>query len=292
MEIVSLLWERCPDGARIEQVTPQETPPSPLIGSLARGILSSAIDGERTERGERPSEPHIVFKSGARVLTRHETRSLERPLVLVFANAKSDQQLVRFVADHGFPKSLYFGIRITPDSMSLAELRQSRERIAEALSDAGSADDLVAKQAVDWSGRPAIYCHLDISGDQRRASYHVASMEALMAHELHLIALHNVRVSFCENCGDQFLTGARTTHRSHRIYCSDRCRKAALRTKARGDDGSPQAIETAARRAEIARLVEETRQRHEAIRYGAEVLAEHGQADANSPEIPFRVPYL
>lgn len=47
--------------------------------------------------------------------------------------------------------------------------------------------------------------------------------------------LSKITVMECEECGTLALAGARTDHRTHMKYCSDRCRVAGNRRKKRAE---------------------------------------------------------
>ena len=52
-----------------------------------------------------------------------------------------------------------------------------------------------------------------------------------MSMEVAFAALQRAKLATCEHCGDVFLTGPTTGRRSHAIYCSGRCRVAAMRAR-------------------------------------------------------------
>jgi hypothetical protein len=52
-----------------------------------------------------------------------------------------------------------------------------------------------------------------------------------MIMEVAMVASHGAKLSQCQHCGTQFLTGTLTGRRSHAVYCSDRCRTAAMRAR-------------------------------------------------------------
>jgi hypothetical protein len=57
------------------------------------------------------------------------------------------------------------------------------------------------------------------------------SFVGFMLMEVAMIVAHGARVAECEKCGTIFLTGPLTWRRAHAVYCSDRCRVAAMRAR-------------------------------------------------------------
>jgi hypothetical protein len=52
-----------------------------------------------------------------------------------------------------------------------------------------------------------------------------------MILEAAMIATHGARAHVCKHCWSFFLTGPTTWRRSHAVYCSDKCRVAAMRAR-------------------------------------------------------------
>ena len=56
-----------------------------------------------------------------------------------------------------------------------------------------------------------------------------------MTMECAFVAMVGARTAACKNCGDFYLTGPLTGRRSHSLYCSDKCRMAAMRKRQAND---------------------------------------------------------
>jgi len=57
------------------------------------------------------------------------------------------------------------------------------------------------------------------------------SLYAFMLMEIGLAAEVGAKATRCEQCNKAYLTGPMTGRRSHAVYCSDRCRVAAMRKR-------------------------------------------------------------
>jgi hypothetical protein len=59
-------------------------------------------------------------------------------------------------------------------------------------------------------------------------------LATFMKMETALAATQGAKLGSCGHCEDVFLTGPLTGRRSHAVYCSSRCRMAAMRLRNAG----------------------------------------------------------
>jgi hypothetical protein len=73
-----------------------------------------------------------------------------------------------------------------------------------------------------------------LEGGKPRMLLQCPDLPSFMRMEIALVALEGAKLATCAHCPNLFITGATTTRRSHAIYCSDRCRVAAMRKRKMG----------------------------------------------------------
>lgn len=155
-----------------------------------------------------------------------ETHDLGNPFVLRFINAGDDEALAQFFTKFGFPES---GVA----ECSRKDAQSIQEVMTTLLTKAGSEQ---AQQEALFLTKQLSLSRIGDTGvlpemEGRRLLFKVLSLGALMRMECAMVAEKDARLSACEHCDTQFLTGPTTGRRGHAIYCSDRCRLAALRAR-------------------------------------------------------------
>lgn len=170
--------------------------------------------------------------------------NLENPVILHFVNAKSDADFSAFFARFGFlDRNTNMLGKQTDQRNELAyesalnwhrtirntmheSLGQDAELRSKRLNNLLNAVDL--KPSVDMSGE----------GGRARITLRPATLLQFMCMEAATASINEVSAHSCEHCGKVFFTGALTGRRAHAVYCSDRCRVAAMRKRnAEGSGG-------------------------------------------------------
>ena len=157
-------------------------------------------------------------RSSRKFPLRLETRDLSDPLILRFFNADDDDALADFLGRFGH---LQPEQHESPRRRLLTNQRQLRHELIMAGSD--NPDD---RRSVLPSG---LDVKAALNGDI--LDFRVLSLFGLMWMEAAMVVEKDARLTACEHCEIAFLTGPTTGRRSHALYCSDRCRVAAMRAR-------------------------------------------------------------
>jgi hypothetical protein len=185
------------------------------------------------------------YRSDRRVPIRLELTNLENPVVIAFVNAKSDDDLAQFFSRFGFhhqyhqldgqpedksfaafmgntawaltfQQSCFHGLRATRDFADEPD-REDREKAMAAITDLFE----------DPMG--GFFPSLTFGDDGLpRMLLRASTLADFMRMEIAQVVLHGAKVTACDHCASAFLTGPLTWRRSHAVYCSDRCRVAAM----------------------------------------------------------------
>jgi hypothetical protein len=171
---------------------------------------------------------------------RRYIENLEDPVVVQFVNAREDADRVNFFTRFGpvlepQRKGLMAQISVEETlehfhgrKIILDVQQRFRDDLTHACG--SQVDALLAINADDY---PSLIPKFGLGGEggalrmllQCRELYFFMKMEVAMA------AMQGVKLGTCGHCGDIFLTGPLTGRRSHAIYCSGRCRVAAMRAR-------------------------------------------------------------
>lgn len=154
---------------------------------------------------------------------------LEDPVALRLINSRTDDELVRFVSRFGLP-SRY---AVSPFSISLAMLHALRENTEELLSMSKFEASRWLTHANDLLRTTALNPSFEFSEKEGRQQLVLrpSSLDDLINFECALALDAGAVMARCAHCDKAFLTGPLTGRRSHSIYCSDRCRVAAMRAR-------------------------------------------------------------
>jgi hypothetical protein len=228
--------ERCPAGVKW---TTRAAPGHPATGE--------PVDGYCYSSGE--TEPVTC-----------QMRNLEQPVVIRFVNARFERSshdgMAGFLGRYGFPTALPVSglFRGFESKMRLKSLQKRQRRL---LRIAGGVTPTLAVQIVNETlahrkfdisslygisgpiAKPAQlrllpkleYPREPHDGETPRLVLAAESLFDYMTMECAFVAMVGARMAACKNCGDLYLTGPLTGRRSHSLYCSDKCRVAAMRKR-------------------------------------------------------------
>jgi hypothetical protein len=164
----------------------------------------------------------------------YRIENLENPVSLHLANCTSDEDLFRFVKRFGM--TAWYADAQVLDRMPMGSLRFIHEQIVQifevlSLSNIDERiDRLDANELFRWSSFSPRFERL--SGDGRsRLIMRPSSLDDLMIMEGAIAADEGAIALRCAHCQRLFLIGPLTGRRSHAVYCSDRCRVAAMRAR-------------------------------------------------------------
>lgn len=156
---------------------------------------------------------------------------LEDPLALRLVNCHTPEDMRRFVSRFGFPDDRCDGMGQSYWLALVRELQRKIEQLLSATAPAASVDNL--RIANDLLKDTKFHPSFEFSEKHGR---HVLTMRArtpadLMAMEVTLAIEVGASLTHCAHCGKAYLTGPLTGRRSHSVYCSDKCRVAAMRLR-------------------------------------------------------------
>ena len=217
MYALSLDWKRCPDGVELFDYGRNEPPKLKVLGSQRRQPTLA--------EGTGPTGLTFRCKSARRLKTLLEVVDLENPLIVRFVNARDDEARAEFFARFGF---LYKNHDEQPRPDALEDQKTLRRLLTVVGTEERDKAIEHVNRALGKSMGFALTPRLDGEG---RLSLHPQSLLGLMLMEAAMIVERGARLTSCDNCGVAFLTGPTTGRRSHAVYCSDRCRVAAMRAR-------------------------------------------------------------
>jgi hypothetical protein len=198
---LTVRFERCPDG--VEFVKP----------SLA---------------------PLFRYRTERRDFDRREFLNLENPVFLDFINATDHEHLREFFDRFGlmFPYLLLCP-GIIPLDTALSYQSEFREYLELTKGDDRGAAIAALNKGLANDPHFNLQPLMHLAGPQAkpRLILHSTSMLNFMLMEVAMAVAHGARLATCERCSASFLTGPLTGRRAHAVYCSDRCRVAAMRAR-------------------------------------------------------------
>lgn len=214
VNIFPLEWQRPRDGVELVEDGP------PFEGQIVKGLIARAVSG-RVER-----------------LT-YRLTNLEDPVSIHLVNAVSNDELVAFVSRFGFLNEYGGGTW-----QGIAEINVIRRDIEEIFT-LPDRSDPHSKMITDHIDRITFLNErLDFLSSVRAAvdfyegRFRLGLQPANLADFAMLEAATAIDIGAtfrrCEQCSKGFLVGPLTGRRSHSVYCSDRCRVAAMRARNKG----------------------------------------------------------
>ena len=177
---------------------------------------------------------------------RHELNDLSDPIAVQFVNAKSDGALKHFLSSYGLPGSFEPPIRYAD---VLSDLPSEKRPIP--------VDRISQKMILGWQ---SIILRILVDKDTKILNALIGITESLrltpavspprgseklaisftpndlfgyMLMEVAFMIVGDGPLLTCDHCGSLFIAGSGTGKRSHKKYCSDRCRVAAMRARKR-----------------------------------------------------------
>jgi hypothetical protein len=156
---------------------------------------------------------------------------LEDPLALRLVNCHTPEDMTRFVSRFGFPDDRCGGEGQGYWVAFATILKDDIEQLLSATAPGASVADLGA--ANQLLKHTTLHPSFEFSEKHGR---HILVMRArtpadLMAMEVTLAIEVGASLTHCAHCGKAYLTGPLTGRRSHSVYCSDKCRVAAMRLR-------------------------------------------------------------
>jgi hypothetical protein len=214
--------ERAIDGVELVELPPVQHD-SDVIQTLAGGFVSSFAPPS-------PHPPPLIFRHRT---DRTEKARLEfnpeKPVVVDFLNATDDERRCRFFEKFGFtvPGSQVFREEVLSNQEQLRHLLETTN-IGSAAVAVKTANDVIAAY------RGSELLPIWHQAGKRGSPHLILQSKSLLAHmlmETANVIAYGARLAACERCGAAFLTGKMTGRRSHSVYCSGRCRMAAMRAR-------------------------------------------------------------
>jgi hypothetical protein len=218
-----LTWTKCPDGVELVGRPGRSAPKEPQANVTVIDMEPEA-GWEYRNRSEKVATVEIAPRANLRGL-----------IVLDFVNATTDQRRLDFLDKHGHP----FGEdRLSGEAAKVTDAATLRARQQDMRSylimAAGEGDASASVPAVNQAlGNVGTLLSpsFEIVDGEARVVLRPKSLWQYMVMEVASAALHGVRYSECEHCGDAYLTGPMTGRTSYSKYCSSKCRMAALRAR-------------------------------------------------------------
>jgi hypothetical protein len=227
--------ERCADGVELVELDELEMP----ADAYAR----------ETEPDEPSARPEMVFRYRTE---RRETylktiENLESPIVVTFVNATDDRKRQLFFkqfglgtpVDHTIWNRPYRARLVLARALKRSDTLEHQSKYRELLHIIGGEDRIAAMTAINSTIGNRVGAENNLIPTFHLAGPHgtpqlllkSASLLGFMKMEMAMIASNGARVGECEKCSAMFVTGPMTGRRSSAIYCSDRCRVAAMRAR-------------------------------------------------------------
>jgi hypothetical protein len=169
----------------------------------------------------------VCARSDAMEPLSYEVTNLENPLAIRFINTESEDDVVAFVSRFGLPQKLSAPNQVCLTSLSA--LKQDLEDVLglgafpNSVEKARHVNDMLKYVSLAPSFEYADGANKLIMRPTDLAD--LMMMEAVFAYEV------GATLSRCAHCSKAYLTGSMTGRRSHAVYCSDRCRVAAMRKR-------------------------------------------------------------
>lgn len=231
MFLISLDWNKPADG--VEVVPALEA--APHLAEVIADIPLNLAELDPVEAAWFSFEDDAVIRGKTDSLTPYKivVSNLEDPYAVRFINARTKDDLAAFIRRFGEPQRL--GLTEKPEGAFVKDLASLRADLAQGLELTNTADDDVAR--TNWASehlafttlRPVFECN---EVDQRpRLAFRPETLSDLMFCEVALAHDAGAKLRRCDHCGTAFLIGHLTGRRATAVYCSDRCRVAALRLK-------------------------------------------------------------
>ncbi|WEX77987.1 hypothetical protein PYH37_002831 [Sinorhizobium numidicum] len=207
MYMISLDWRRPSDGV---EVVPANT------------LLPDILGDAQLVRAKTDRKSLIPFR----------VKSLEDPMALRLVNARNIDALASFTSRFGMPAPPDY--KADREWMLVPLLESLREELEEGLQLTNADEDSGrALWAERYLRNVSFYPAFEHSEDAKRQKlvFKPSSLADLMFCEVAFALEAGAKLRHCEHCGSVFLTGHLTGRRASAVYCSDRCRVAALRAK-------------------------------------------------------------
>jgi hypothetical protein len=231
---------------------------STKISVTAMDIGGFAINLERCRDGvelvEQRDRTLFRYRSEQIDRWRHAFVDLEKTVLVDFVNAVDDEQRQAFFEQYGLMLNIDRGTLLRRDeetreaplildkrghrpAIDREAVLQNQSWFRALLLDAGSGVESDA--IVDINSIYAQSTLYDLAPAFHRAGprgkpqvvMESRTVIGFMILEAAMIATNDARVHECEYCRSLFLTGPATWRRSHAVYCSDKCRVAAMRAR-------------------------------------------------------------
>jgi hypothetical protein len=167
--------------------------------------------------------------------------NLENPIALHLINCRSDADFIAFLSRFGMLMN-HLKSPDAPDYADMTELSGAKGDLEDILWLSSSHDTL---DRIDHVNEILKYTRLHPTIRYLNAKAvpqlvlqpsslaDLLSMETAFAFEVGAVLSH------CAHCSKAYLTGPMTGRRSHAVYCSDRCRVAAMRARNSAKSGIP-----------------------------------------------------
>lgn len=183
--------------------------------------------------------PHILA-DGEFIRAKTDRRSprqirvddLSSPVSMLLINARTTERLAGFVGACGIPQPL--GYNHDHSGEFVSTLIHFRDDLDEGMQLLNRDDDAARVEwATEHLHRSEFFPSLEWDERQRRQRlvFKPSTLADLMRCEVALAMEAGAKLHHCERCDSAFLTGHMTGRRASAVYCSDRCRMAALRAR-------------------------------------------------------------
>ncbi|OWV79582.1 hypothetical protein ATY77_26710 [Rhizobium sp. R634] len=206
-------------------------------------MFDISLDWFRPVDGVEVTESHGLFQDAPdrrMIIARSErlhpiayrVENLEDPKSIRLLNARNVDDLANFVARFGVPDRL--GYNPEGDRVLVSLIEALRDEIADGFHTT-QIDDDIAKRA--WAENAlrhvSMYPAFEYSDAAKRMKLGVraSSLADLMLCEVAFALEVGAKLHNCEKCSKAFISGHLTGRRANAVYCSDKCRVAAMRQR-------------------------------------------------------------
>lgn len=198
----------CPDGV-------ERTVFEPVAKQSRTGLFSSVQD----------EGPGFRCRSSLREVRQFRLSGLDSLVALLFANARSEDDLLAFFTSHG--------MLIADWAMTLSEARRrqasTRAALERLLSGSNQARSEALELAIELVNDVPANLKVQFEDGHLKLVIGAKSLWQFIILEILSAATAQAELHVCKHCGRFFLTGPMTGRRSTAQYCKDKCRVVEFR---------------------------------------------------------------
>ena len=231
---IRLSWQRPVDGIEIVELASAAGRSSFAARFPDAARIGETRVGQKGKRRRDRDERSLVARSKRMEAVPYSIEDLEDPFALRLVNCNDDDSLVAFTSRFGIPVNgnIDEEPQAIPERMDVEALHSLKSTLIEILS-LNNFPNSVEKAAYASQETRGIALHpsIEFLGNRNALVMRPKHFSELMMMEAIFAFEAGAVLTRCGHCDKAYLTGPLTKRRSHAVYCSDRCRVAAMRER-------------------------------------------------------------